>query len=97
MIILFYFLLHLEQKISQIVQFKYALFKLNYLMVSYFDKVDEMIYDNTYCNPAFDFPLADVVFKRMVEIIEKNRNKLVLIAMGALGKEDICIKLSEYF
>ncbi|KAL4462021.1 hypothetical protein ABPG74_000866 [Tetrahymena malaccensis] len=60
-------------------------------------QIDEMIYDNTYCNPAFNFPRADEVFKRMVEIIEKNRNKRVLIAMGALGKEDICIKLSEYF
>ena len=33
----------------------------------------------------------------MVEIIEKNKNKRVLIAMGALGKENLCIKLSEYF
>lgn len=53
-----------------------------------------MIFDNTYCNPYFDFPKADVVFDRMVEIINKNEGKRVYIAMGALGKEDICIKLS---
>jgi len=33
----------------------------------------------------------------MVEIIDANPGKYVLIAMGALGKEGICIRLSEYF
>jgi len=27
----------------------------------------------------------------MIKIINKNKNKRVLIAMGALGKEDICV------
>ena len=56
-----------------------------------------MIFDNTYCNPAFIFPRAEEVLKRMIEIISNHTNKRVLIAMGALGKEDICIKLSEHF
>jgi DNA cross-link repair 1B protein len=60
-------------------------------------KVDEMIFDNTYCNPYFDFPTAEKVFEKMVEIIEKNKGKRVLIAMGALGKEEICVKLSRKF
>jgi DNA cross-link repair 1B protein len=59
-----------------------------------YQQVDEMIFDNTYCNPAFDFPRSEEVFRKMVEIIEKNKNKRVLIAMGALGKEDICVLLS---
>jgi hypothetical protein len=33
----------------------------------------------------------------MIDIIEKNRGKKVIIAMGALGKEDICIKLAQHF
>ena len=33
----------------------------------------------------------------MINIIENNKEKRVYIAMGALGKEDICVKLSEYF
>jgi hypothetical protein len=56
-----------------------------------------MIFDNTYCNAAFDFPRAEKVFDKMVDIIEKNKGKKVLIAMGALGKEDICVKLSKRF
>jgi len=27
----------------------------------------------------------------MIKIINKNKDKRVLIAMGALGKEDICV------
>jgi len=59
--------------------------------------IDELIFDNTYCNPMFNFPKSDVVFEMMKEIIDKNRKKHVIIAMGALGKEDICSKLAEYY
>lgn len=47
--------------------------------------VDEMIYDNTYCNAMFNFPEATVVAQQMIEIIKANPNKRVYIAMGALG------------
>lgn len=34
----------------------------------------------------------------MIDIISKNRNKkIVYIAMGALGKHQILMKLAEYF
>ena len=59
--------------------------------------IDELIFDNTYCNPMFNFPKSDVVFELMKEIINKNLKKHVIIAMGALGKEDICAKLAEFF
>ena len=59
--------------------------------------IDELIFDNTYCNPMFDFPKSDVVFEMMRQIIDKNKNKHVIIAMGALGKEDICSKIAEYY
>lgn len=59
--------------------------------------IDELIFDNTYCNPCFVFPKSDVVFEMIKEIINKHKNKHIIIAMGALGKEDICAKLAEYF
>ena len=59
--------------------------------------IDELIFDNTYCNPMFTFPKANVVCEMMKEIINKNKGKHVIIAMGALGKEDICAKLAEYY
>lgn len=59
--------------------------------------IDELIFDNTYCNPMFIFPKSDVVVEMMKKIIDKNRKKNVIITMGALGKEDICAKLAEYY
>ena len=56
-----------------------------------------MVFDNTYCDPMFDFGVEDVVFKRMVDIIEKNKQKRCLIAMGALGKERLVLRLSQHF
>ncbi|CAM6005585.1 unnamed protein product [Sphagnum balticum] len=60
--------------------------------------VDEMIFDNTYCNKMFRFERETAVAERMIRIIEDNRNKkLVYIAMGALGKHRILMRLSKYF
>lgn len=50
-----------------------------------------MIFDNTYCNKVFDFPTSNIVLDKMINIIEKNKGKRIYIAMGALGKEEICI------
>ena len=58
--------------------------------------IDEMVFDNTYCNEMFNFGTEDVVFKRMVEIIEDNKHKRCLIAMGALGKERLILRLSQH-
>lgn len=59
--------------------------------------IDELIIDNTYCDPMFDFPRADSAFEIMSEIIDKNPNKRILIVMGALGKEEICEKLAKKY
>jgi len=56
-----------------------------------------MIFDNTYCNEMFDFGTEDSVFRRMVQIIEENKHKRCLIAMGALGKERLILRLSQHF
>lgn len=32
--------------------------------------IDELVFDNTYCNPMFNFPLANEVAKKMIDLIE---------------------------
>jgi DNA cross-link repair 1B protein len=59
--------------------------------------IDELIFDNTYLNPVFNFPTRDKACKMMMDIIEKNRGKRCIIAMGTLGKEEMMLHLSEYF
>jgi DNA cross-link repair 1B protein len=59
--------------------------------------VDEVIFDNTYCDPIFNFPTRDIAAKQMIAIIDKNRGKRVIIAMGALGKEAMLVTLSENY
>ena len=61
-------------------------------------KIDEMIFDNTYCHPMFSFGLEAEITHKIIDIIKKNRHKkLVYVAMGALGKHRILMKLAEYF
>lgn len=60
--------------------------------------IDEMIFDNTYCNNNFKFGLEQDILKMMISIIEKNINKkLIYIAMGALGKHRILMGISKHF
>lgn len=59
--------------------------------------IDELIFDNTYCDPLFDFPKTDMACDMIIDIIQKNQKKHILIIMGALGKEDICFKLCKKF
>ena len=60
--------------------------------------VDEMIFDNTYCNKFFKFGLEGEILKMMIDIIERNSSKkLVYIAMGALGKHRILLQLARHF
>lgn len=57
-----------------------------------------MIFDNTYCNKAFQFETEPFIVDKMIDIIKKNQNKkLIYIAMGALGKHRILMKLCQYF
>lgn len=52
--------------------------------------IDEMIFDNTYCNEHFKFEQEGKISKLMIDIIERNQDKqLIYIAMGALGKHRI--------
>jgi hypothetical protein len=57
-----------------------------------------MIFDNTYCNKAFKFETESFIVSKMIAIIDKNRHKkLIYIAMGALGKHKILMKICEHF
>ncbi len=54
-----------------------------------------MIFDNTYCNKVFDFQTEKYISQKMIKIISDNSDKkLVLIAMGALGKHKIILKIA---
>jgi hypothetical protein len=57
-----------------------------------------MIFDNTYCNRVFSFQTESFIAGKIIKIISDNsKKKLVLIAMGALGKHKILLKIAEYF
>lgn len=58
--------------------------------------------DNTYLNPMFaDMPSRDDAFKNIVSLIETKRsgqNKVLFrIVLRNLGKEDLLVRLSQYF
>ena len=54
-----------------------------------------MIFDNTYCNKVFNFETEKYIAQKMIKIISDNSDKkLVLIAMGALGKHKIILKIA---
>ena len=73
--------------------------------------IDELTFDNTYCDPIFVFPtrvffeeiknikfdIKEKVFEDMKEIIEKHRDSRVLIGVDSIGKEEVMVRLAEYF
>jgi len=59
--------------------------------------VDELVFDNTYMNPVHKFPPRDKAIQMVIGIIEKNRGKYVIIAMGILGKERVALEVSCHF
>ena len=61
-------------------------------------KVDEIVIEKTYCNSAFAFETEPPMAQKMIGIIERNRdNKLDYIAVGALGKHRILMKIAQHF
>lgn len=60
--------------------------------------VDELVFDNTYCNEFFKFGVESEILKMMIELIDKNSDKkLIYIAMGALGKHKILVEIARRF
>ena len=37
--------------------------------------IDELIFDNTYCDKIFNFPKRDICVKEMIAVIDKNKGK----------------------
>ena len=59
--------------------------------------IDELIFDNTYINPVHRFPTREKAIKMVIDIIEKNRGKYVILAMGILGKERVALEVARHF
>ena len=59
--------------------------------------VDELIFDNTFCDPIFKFGKKEEALKEIMEVIDENRNSRVLISIDSLGKEDLLIHLAEHY
>ena len=62
--------------------------------------IDEVIFDNTFCDPMFVFPLRSVALKMIVQTIDEGRKKgiqRVFICVDTLGKEEIMVVLGRYY
>ena len=55
--------------------------------------------DNTYCDPIFRFPSREVVTDCILKIIDikKSEFKKVIVTTYTLGKEELMLKLANYF
>lgn len=60
-------------------------------------QIDELILDNTYCDPIFQFPKRDRCVREIISIIDQNKPCDVYISTYNLGKEEILIELAEHY
>ena len=59
--------------------------------------VDECIFDNTFCDPIFQFGTKEKALEEIKDVIDANRNSRILISIDSLGKEDLLIHLAEHY
>lgn len=59
--------------------------------------IDELIFDNTFCDPVFQFGTREEAVKEIMEVIDDNRDCRILISIDSLGKEDLLIQLAEHY
>jgi DNA cross-link repair 1B protein len=61
--------------------------------------LDELVYDNTYCDPIYSFCTRSQAALMAVEIIQKNRKKgqKVYLSLYNVGKEELLVVLAKYF
>ena len=72
--------------------------------------IDELIYDNTFCDPVFTFPprvylnshlwltlLKEKAVADTIKIIEKHKGKRFQLGIYTWGKEEMLVLLAEYF
>ena len=60
-------------------------------------EVDEMILDNTFCDPVFQFPDRDEAFDMLSEIVDKHPDHRVFVCVDSLGKEELMVALAEKY
>ncbi|XP_078436695.1 DNA repair metallo-beta-lactamase family protein [Wolffia australiana] len=61
------------------------------------DAVDLLHLDNTFCNPAFDFPPRDVAARQVIDIVNRHPDHEIVIGVDTLGKEDLLVQISQAF
>jgi DNA cross-link repair 1B protein len=59
--------------------------------------IDELILDNTYCDPIFKFPKREFCVQGIFNIISINQPCDVYISTYNLGKEEILVQLAKVF
>lgn len=64
--------------------------------------IDEVVLDNTYCDPVFNFPAQDRCVEIVAGIIEQNLRERgaglrVFLYSYSVGKEEICLELARRF
>lgn len=59
--------------------------------------IDELILDNTYCDPIFKFPNRDEAFKMLCEIIDKHPDTRIFLCVDSVGKEELMVELAKHY
>ena len=60
-------------------------------------KIDELIMDNTYCDPIFQFPAQQECIGYIKKIIDKNLPCRVKMFAYTIGKEEIAVQLARHY
>jgi DNA cross-link repair 1B protein len=64
-----------------------------------FFKIDEIILDNTYCDPIYKFPQRDKIIDWIIKIIQMRKKEFskVVLSTYTLGKEELLLALVKFF
>jgi hypothetical protein len=60
-------------------------------------QIDELIFDNTFCDPIFKFPERSECVQMVLDIIEKHLPCEVFLQAYTAGKEELLIEISQRF
>ncbi len=60
-------------------------------------QIDELILDNTYCDPIFDFPKREKCLRMAVDVINKNIPCDVYFISYTAGKEELFVEVARKF
>ena len=65
--------------------------------VSFYDNIETLYLDNTYCSASCDFPSREECTKKMIEIIQDHPDHQIKLCIHSLGKEDLLEDLALHF